>query len=77
MKSLIAYSSIIHIGVMVVGIFRGSVLGYVGAVLIMVAHGFSSPAMFSLANFNYEVTGTRRICLQKGVGILHPLSSLF
>jgi NADH-ubiquinone oxidoreductase chain 4 len=77
MKSLIAYSSIIHMGVMVVGIFSGSVLGYLGRIFMMIAHGFSSPAIFSLANFNYEVTGTRRICLQKGVGMLHPLRGLF
>lgn len=76
-KSLIAYSSVIHMGMMVVGLLRGSVLGYLGAVLMMIAHGFSSPGMFSLANFNYEVTGRRNVCLQKGVGFLHPISSLF
>jgi NADH-ubiquinone oxidoreductase chain 4 len=76
-KGLIAYSSVIHMGVIVVGLLRGRVLGYLGAVLIMIAHGFSSPGMFSLANFNYEVTGSRNVCLQKGVGFLHPVISLF
>jgi len=43
----------------------------------MISHGFSSPGIFSLANFNYEVTGTRNISLQKGVFMLHPVASLF
>lgn len=77
MKGLIAYSSVIHIGVMVIGLLSGSVLGYLGAVLIIIAHGFSSPGIFSLANFNYDVTGSRNVCLQKGVGFLHPVAGLF
>ena len=55
MKGLVAYSSVIHMGLVVIGFFRGTVVGYIGAVLMMVAHGFSSPGMFSLINFNYEV----------------------
>lgn len=76
-KSLVAYSSVIHMGVVVIGLFRGSVIGYTGAVLMMVAHGFSSPGIFSLINFNYEVTGSRNLSLQKGVGLLYPIVSLF
>lgn len=76
-KGLVAYSSVIHMGVVVIGIFRGTTVGYMGAVLIMVAHGFRSPGMFSLINFNYEVTGSRNLSLQKGVGLLYPVVSLF
>jgi len=76
-KRLVAYSSVIHMGVVVIGIFRGTFVGYLGAVLIMVAHGFRSPGMFSLINFNYEVTGSRNLSLQKGVGLLYPVVSLF
>lgn len=76
-KGLVAYSSVIHIGMMVVGLLRGRVLGYLGAVLMMIAHGFRSPGMFSLINFNYEVTGRRNVCMQKGVGVVRPLSALF
>lgn len=59
------------------GIIRGRVTGYLGAALIIIAHGFRSPAIFSLANFNYEATGRRNICLQKGVSALYPISALF
>ena len=76
-KRIIAYSSVIHIGMVVVGIFRGRVIGYLGAVYIIIAHGFSSPGIFSLINFNYEVTGTRRVCIQKGLGSFYPVISLF
>ena len=76
-KGLVAYSSVIHMGLVVIGLFRGTVVGYMGAVLMIVAHGFSSPGIFSLINFNYEVTGSRSLSLQKGVGLLYPLVSLF
>lgn len=77
LKILIAYSSVIHMGLMVIGLFRGSVLGYLGAVLMMIAHGFRSPGLFSMANFNYEVTGRRNISFQKGVSFLYPYRRLF
>lgn len=76
-KVLIAYSSVIHMGLIVVGILSGYVWGLIGAILMMVAHGFSSPGMFSLANFNYEISGSRNIALQKGLFMAHPLGSLF
>lgn len=75
-KVLIAYSSIIHMGVMVVGVFRGRVVGWLGAMFMIIAHGFSSPGMFSMARFNYEVVGTRNLVFYKGVALLYPLSSL-
>lgn len=76
-KVLIAYSSVIHMGMMVVGIFSGFLVGWLGAALMMIAHGFSSPGLFSAANFNYEVTGTRHIAFSKGMVFLYPVSSFF
>lgn len=77
LKILIAYSSVIHMGLIVVGLLSGSVLGYLGAVLMMISHGFRSPGLFSMANFNYEVTGSRNIFFQKGVSFLYPYRSFF
>ena len=71
-KNTFAYSSVIHMGMMVVGVM----LGYIGVVLMIVVHGFSSPAMFSLANLGYEMMGRRNLCLQRGVDALCPLGSL-
>lgn len=60
-------------GMIVIGVLRGSLLGCVGAGLIMLAHGFSSPGLFSAANFNYEVVGRRHLSFSKGVGLLYPI----
>ena len=49
-KSLIAYSSVIHIALMVLGVLRGKWRGWAGAAMIIVAHGLSSPGLFALAN---------------------------
>lgn len=76
-KVLIAYSSIVHMGMMVVGILSGSVVGAVGGGLIMLAHGFRSPGLFSAANFNYEVVGSRHLSFSKGVGLLYPVRGMF
>jgi NADH-ubiquinone oxidoreductase chain 4 len=77
LKVLIAYSSVIHMGLIVVGLFSGCVLGYLGAMLMMISHGFTSPGLFSMANFNYEVVGRRSVSFQKGVSFLYPFSSFF
>ena len=45
--------------------------------LIIVSHGFSSPGMFRMANFNYEVGGSRNILFQKGCSSVYPIGSLF
>ena len=75
-KVLIAYSSIVHMGIMVVGVLSGSVVGAAGAGLMILAHGFSSPGLFSAANFNYEVVGSRHLSFSKGVGLLYPIRGL-
>lgn len=75
-KRLIAYSSVIHIGLIVVGILVYCVTGWLGAALMILAHGLSSPGIFAIANFNYEITGSRIIPLQKGLITLYPASAL-
>lgn len=72
MKILIAYSSVVHINIMMVGILSGSYIGFWGAVLIMVSHGISSPGLFAMANLNYERCKRRNLLLQRGVLFLQP-----
>lgn len=67
LKALIAYSSIGHIGAIVAGLLIFSSWGVKGAILIIVAHGLCSSALFCLANFTYEKFNTRRIPLIKGI----------
>ena len=61
-KSLIAYSSIAHMSVVILGLFSNSIQGIEGAILLSLAHGFVSPALFiCVGGIIYERTGTRII----------------
>ena len=59
MKALVAYSSLSHMGFIVLGIFAFNQLGQQGAVIQMVNHGLIVPALFLLVAWLYDRTGTR------------------
>ncbi len=61
LKAMIAYSSISHMGVVLVGIAALNVTGLTGAVAQMVAHGLVAGALFLLVGLLYERTHTREI----------------
>jgi NADH-quinone oxidoreductase subunit M len=61
LKAMIAYSSISHMGVVLVGIAALNVAGLTGAVMQMVAHGLVAGALFLLIGLLYERTHTREI----------------
>ena len=61
MKKMIAYSSVSHMGVVLLGIATLNVTGISGAVMQMVAHGLVAGAMFLLIGLLYERTQTRDI----------------
>lgn len=60
-KQVVAYSSIAHMGVIVLGAFSFSVEGIVGAVFFMVSHGIVSGGLFMLIGFLYDRTNTKGI----------------
>ena len=60
-KRLIAYSSVSHLGFVVMGLFSGTPHGVSGAVLQMINHGVSTGALFLIAGMLYERRGTSRI----------------
>ena len=60
-KKLVAYSSISHLGFVMLGIFALNTLGVSGAMLQMVNHGISTGALFLLVGFIYERRHTRLI----------------
>jgi NADH-quinone oxidoreductase subunit M len=60
-KSLVAYSSISHLGLVVVGIFVFNIQGLVGSVLQMINHGLSTGALFLLVGMLYARRHTRLI----------------
>nr|YP_009123704.1 NADH dehydrogenase subunit 4 [Euastacus armatus]AJN90578.1 NADH dehydrogenase subunit 4 [Euastacus armatus] len=67
MKSLIAYSSVAHMGLVLSGLIVGSVWGLNGAVVVMVGHGLCSSGLFCLANMVYERLGSRSLMISKGL----------
>jgi NADH-quinone oxidoreductase subunit M len=72
-KKLIAYTSVAHMGFVVLGIFALTVQGIQGAMLIMLSHGFSTGAMFLLLGMLYERRHTRRIEDFGGLAAVAPL----
>jgi len=67
LKSLIAYSSIAHIRLVLRGVFTYKILGFSGSISLIIGHGLCSSGIFCLANINYERSGSRVIYLNKGL----------
>jgi NADH-quinone oxidoreductase subunit M len=86
LKRLIAYSSVAHLGFVVLGLFVGSIQGMSGGILQMVNHGLSTGALFLLVGILYERRHTRAIAdfgglarsvpVLSGIFLLVALSSL-
>jgi len=76
-KKLIAYSSISHLGFVVLGIFSFTQLGLDGAMFIMLAHGVSTGALFMLAGILYERRHTYEISEFGGLATPMPVYSSF
>nr|YP_007475320.1 NADH dehydrogenase subunit 4 [Perccottus glenii]AGE00879.1 NADH dehydrogenase subunit 4 [Perccottus glenii] len=73
LKSLIAYSSVGHMGLVAGGILIQTPWGFTGALILMIAHGLTSSALFCLANTNYERTHSRTMMLARGLQMVLPL----
>jgi NADH-quinone oxidoreductase subunit M len=73
LKRLVAYSSIAHLGFIVLGVFAFSVQGLEGSILIMVNHGISTGALFLLVGWIYERRHTREISELSGLQKVAPI----
>lgn len=73
LKRLVAYSSVAHMGFIVLGIFALNTQGLQGAVLQMVNHGISTGALFILVGWIYERRHTRQIAALGGLQKAAPL----
>nr|WNH36982.1 NADH dehydrogenase subunit 4 [Centropomus undecimalis] len=73
MKSLIAYSSVSHMCLVAAGIMLQTPWGLTGAIVLMIAHGLTSSALFCLANTSYERTHSRTLLLARGLQAIFPL----
>jgi len=76
-KSLIAYASVAHIGLLLAGTLILSSWGWIGALIIMVAHGIASSGLFALANYTYKISHSRNIFLIKGLLTYSPSISFW
>ncbi len=77
MKKLIAYSSISHLGFVVLGIFSFTPMGLDGATFVMLAHGISTGALFMLAGILYERRHTYEISEYGGLASSMPWYAAF
>nr|ALO70381.1 NADH deshydrogenase subunit 4 [Bisnius sordidus] len=76
-KSLIAYSSVAHMGLVLGGIMTLNYWGMSGALVMMLAHGLCSSGLFCLANISYERLMSRSLFLNKGLINLMPSLTLW
>ena len=73
LKRLIAYSSVAHLGFIVVGTFAFTTQGLTGGVIQMVNHGISTGALFLLVGWLYERRHTRQIAELRGLAKPAPV----
>ncbi len=72
-KKLVAYTSVAHMGFVVIGLFAFTRNGLMGAMVVMISHGISTGALFLLLGMMYERRKTRLIEDFGGLGRVAPL----
>ena len=76
-KELIAYSSVSHAAVYLIGAFSNTIQGIEGAIVLGLAHGFVSPALFICAGgILYDRSSTRLITYYRGMAQIMPIFSV-
>ncbi len=77
MKKLVAYSSVSHMGFVMLGMFALNAPGLRGAILQMINHGISTGALFLLVGIVYERRHNRLIAEYGGIAKVMPLYAMF
>jgi NADH-quinone oxidoreductase subunit M len=72
-KKLVAYSSVSHLGFVMLGIFALTVQSVQGALMVMISHGLSTGALFFLIGMIYERRHTRLIADYGGLARVMPM----
>jgi NADH-quinone oxidoreductase subunit M len=75
-KKLVAYSSVSHLGFVMLGIWGGTLQSVQGSLMIMISHGFSTGALFLLIGMIYERRHSRLIADYGGIARVVPVFSL-
>jgi NADH:ubiquinone oxidoreductase subunit 4 (subunit M) len=77
MKKIIAYSSVAHMNLAMLGIFANNLLGIEGSIHMMIAHGLVSGALFYCVGLLYDRYHTRLVRYYRGLAIYMPLFATF
>ena len=75
-KSLIAYSSVGHIRLVIAGVLSNVSWGIWGALSIMISHGLLRSAIFASADICYSISNSRSLIINKGLNISIPTISI-
>jgi len=73
MKQVIAYSSVSHMGIIMIGVFAMNAEGLGGSIFLMLSHGIVSGALFMLVGVIYERTGTKTMSEFGGLASIMPI----
>nr|ARX96648.1 NADH dehydrogenase subunit 4 [Lasioglossum sp. SJW-2017] len=76
MKILVAYSSVVHMGVLISSMLTFFKISILGGYIIMVAHGVCSSGLFYLVNVMYQETNSRLMMINKGMMNFMPKMSM-
>jgi NADH-ubiquinone oxidoreductase chain 4 len=76
-RMLVAYSSVVHISLVMGGVISCSFFGGVGGLVVMLGHGLCSSGLFCLVGIIYERFHSRRVVLVRGLIVLFPLLRLW
>nr|QNJ60007.1 NADH dehydrogenase subunit 4 [Melanoplus confusus] len=77
LKSLIAYSSVAHMSMVIGGLMTMNWWGCMGSLSLMIGHGLCSSGLFCLSNIIYERLGSRSLLINKGMINLMPSMTLW
>nr|YP_009332454.1 NADH dehydrogenase subunit 4 [Schlechtendalia chinensis]API68530.1 NADH dehydrogenase subunit 4 [Schlechtendalia chinensis] len=77
LKILIAYSSVVHMGLVIIGFLTFNSWGYCGSLILMVGHGLCSSGLFCLSNICYIRFKSRSMFLNKGLINIYPFLSFW
>lgn len=77
LKAIVAYGSVGHIAVATIGLFSNTIQGIEGGILVILAHGLVSPALFICVGILYDKFHTRTIKYFRGLVIKMPIFTLF
>ena len=77
LKKIIAYSSIAHMGFVILGLFSFSIYGFLGSLFIMFSHGIVASALFFLIGIIYDRYKSKNLFDYSGLATIMPIFIFF